>query len=1175
MPILRSVNRSASRHITDYPYRNKILDRIGGTQFSISGYSGAWAVLPRWLTSESDGTTTVNDQRSGLGTDRPRQPGRALTFNGTQSGTFPAISVDGEFCLFGWLKTNNTSGFTQIFGNIAADSNLARLDTGKFKIGTGLKVSTNSADGVWHPFMLYRDASNDFYIYQDGLDITETVYNDASTYVFDQIGRTSNGVLDRYWIGQLFDLGILDRSPTADEIAAHAAGVTPDDNLLAQWHLDDNSTKVAFDSASGSHATLVNDPVTYEGADVPKSYQNDYGYSIGFATNDTLIESTKPVGLVDVEFDIITTQDDLAVITNSDLGAYLIFAEKDSTGTLTTSLAGSPTITIDGTVFTGNEGELQALISDGEVHSILLTDVDFSAAGWNSGIYAGGYRTPTRYGFTDTIIFNVKIGGVDYPGPDYIPLLATDKTKDIFGNTPTYIGEAPNTGQALAHNVLKLDGTQAVVFTPIELTGDFELEFYFVYGGGSNRTLFSHDTNTAVVLRIQDTTTLRFNNGGTFVDLTVPDMSVEIRKYKLTRSGSVASIYVNDVLQDTQTGASTGTYRLGILGARASAIPDAYSEYISGQVFGVKAIDGDGTKLLDIPCADGDPGSTVASVTERVSGTLLPIVNPADNWATSDFGPHVNLEQGFSKAENIFLYSNTFDNPEWVPTSNTTTTVDYADGPFAGTRATRVEMGAVSATALLQGFALGEAKGSTDYRMSAWIKATSADCSFDFFHNFGPSNVQFGEQTATSEWQLFVWEFTTGAFADPSSLFGLNNGSDTYALDVLIYNFQLEESPTGDAPTLYETTDTRFYPSTRIPAHLTDPTLDALNNSKTNPPVVGNNGSESTLIFTKEPDDPINYNKDIPGNGTLAAAAFDGDYGDVVVGVDLPKREGQFYLPKFDTLTWDYISQVKAAGGTIGSESYSNLYSKQKLNDFIVNLRDIGVWDATLEMYLFGGPVDFAGSLVKLKTYAALSNTLTNNGFVAGDLNQTGSLLGLKGDNSSYLSTGLLDTVIPVDSGFAACAVTEDSGTTFDTYAGVEVSGNSQCYKFGENTPAGRLHAGNSAAGGAAGGYVENFFSIYPEPQVIIFDMTDHSDIGIYVDGGENIATMSGLQSFRNPTGVYDLTLFGLNRTGAITDRTVARLPLIIIGKDTLTESQRTGLDSAMKTFLNAFGAGL
>jgi hypothetical protein len=104
----------------------------------------------------------------------------------------------------------------------------------------------------------------------------------------------------------------------------------------------------------------------------------------------------------------------------------------------------------------------------------------------------------------------------------------------------------------------------------------------------------------------------------------------------------------------------------------------------------------------------------------------------------------------------------------------------------------------------------------------------------------------------------------------------------------------------------------------------------------------------------------------------------------------------------------------------------------------VVGLKADGVWDKITEAYLMAG-VTFGGITVKLKG----SGTLTNNNFVSGDYQATGSGAGLTGNGSSkYLDTGFApaDGLTLGDVCLGAYGQTEPTGT-FKYMIGLTIAG--------------------------------------------------------------------------------------------------------------------------------------
>jgi len=82
-----------------------------------------------------------------------------------------------------------------------------------------------------------------------------------------------------------------------------------------------------------------------------------------------------------------------------------------------------------------------------------------------------------------------------------------------------------------------------------------------------------------------------------------------------------------------------------------------------------------------------------------------------------------------------------------------------------------------------------------------------------------------------------------------------------------------------------------------VPPSLSDPTVDAIAGlTLTNPAGAWHNDAESTINFCENPAAPVFFGKDVPGDGVLAKYSFDGDPGDVVLGMNQTTKEGRFTL---------------------------------------------------------------------------------------------------------------------------------------------------------------------------------------------------------------------------------------------------------------------------------------
>ena len=145
---------------------------------------------------------------------------------------------------------------------------------------------------------------------------------------------------------------------------------------------------------------------------------------------------------------------------------------------------------------------------------------------------------------------------------------------------------------------------------------------------------------------------------------------------------------------------------------------------------------------------------------------------------------------------------------------------------------------------------------------------------------------------------------------------------------------------------------------------------------------------------------------------------------------------GKWILPKepspFSPEATNYFSRLDAAGDT----TYVDY--KQPLANYIDSLVTLGgaYWDDMLTSASFVG-VGIQGITVPLRDGM---NALTNNNFVAGDLNQ---LTGLKSDGSTkYLDTGYIDSDLAQNNGSLSVYVDTPSSINGSFYAGTTSTGN-------------------------------------------------------------------------------------------------------------------------------------
>jgi len=117
----------------------------------------------------------------------------------------------------------------------------------------------------------------------------------------------------------------------------------------------------------------------------------------------------------------------------------------------------------------------------------------------------------------------------------------------------------------------------------------------------------------------------------------------------------------------------------------------------------------------------------------------------------------------------------------------------------------------------------------------------------------------------------------------------------------------------------------------------------------------------------------------------------------------------------YDSDAQKYFTAVETAGGSFDlsgiDPTYTESYVKTAHSNFYAGLKTDGLWNKLTEFYLLAGKT-FGGLTVKGKG----SGSITNNNFVSGDYQATGSGAGLTGDGSSkYIICNLAPPSNPDD----------------------------------------------------------------------------------------------------------------------------------------------------------------
>ena len=145
---------------------------------------------------------------------------------------------------------------------------------------------------------------------------------------------------------------------------------------------------------------------------------------------------------------------------------------------------------------------------------------------------------------------------------------------------------------------------------------------------------------------------------------------------------------------------------------------------------------------------------------------------------------------------NLLEYTESFDNSYWTKGSNSTLTPNYGAAPDGNQTAYRLQMPASGQT-YFRADNVSVVVGKK-YTFSIYAKSVSGTSDFDMFNQVSGTYVLSGTKTATSEWQRFSFT-TSAAVATASRGFGINNDVDSYATDILIWGWQVEEASTASS----------------------------------------------------------------------------------------------------------------------------------------------------------------------------------------------------------------------------------------------------------------------------------------------------------------------------------------------------------------------------------------
>jgi len=312
-----------------------------------------------------------------------------------------------------------------------------------------------------------------------------------------------------------------------------------------------------------------------------------------------------------------------------------------------------------------------------------------------------------------------------------------------------------------------------------------------------------------------------------------------------------------------------------------------------------------------LPCAEG-PNST--HVTDTVTGTQYAITNPANNWDSTQDVFHSNIVNGFTLANNLWLSSTDFSatylkspavdrtivDGVMTATPNTTTAPHYQYQNISTISGdTYILIMDVKANGY-DWFQYAESNGFTP---SAYVNVNLVEGTIGNRMLIDPVDV-FITELEDGWWRVGVRAVSGSSTGIGRIIFapipsGVTSRLQAYAGDgVSGVKIRKPQYIHGAALKDYFPTTDVAYDNVKIPPSSSDPTVDAIAGLPlTNPPVNGNNGSESKIDFAVVPE-ALPVGVSVPGDGVLDPVEFDGDYGGIVVGVNTATREGEFTLER-------------------------------------------------------------------------------------------------------------------------------------------------------------------------------------------------------------------------------------------------------------------------------------
>ena len=390
--------------------------------------------------------------------ERPLQNGRCYVLDGDDDYVLtPTLASDDlitEITFWAHMdaEITSTSGAEQIMGSygpvnyegIGIGSIAGNITGETFTLlfsASDREAFTNDIPTGWHYYKVVWDGSkHDFYV--DGVLMDYISVGTPEQLNARKISFGARIPGNITWAGKLFDFKITTAS------------------TFYHYKMDEQDGLTAYDSSgNGNHAEITNATLSsFHGTQGEYSFQNQVGYSRAFTEDDTLIVAGQT--LTDISFDIDLMGETGKFIPLTDSGvSFLLTTESGSASATITAGFGTPSFTIDGVAFSGTRGELYTLFAVAGSHAVT---VSLSAS---VDLYFGGFQT-AAWGVDGQVISNVKVNGISYDGPTYLPRNESTPSQDVLGNTLQHRGQAKLIAKARENSCATFDGSNDYVTVP-------------------------------------------------------------------------------------------------------------------------------------------------------------------------------------------------------------------------------------------------------------------------------------------------------------------------------------------------------------------------------------------------------------------------------------------------------------------------------------------------------------------------------------------------------------------------------------------------------------------------------------------------------------------------------------------------------------------------------------